>query len=387
MFLPFNTYNLAAVLSEAANVLNTLGVALVLNDACQFKGIVTTGDIVRSGANGQWQLSQISNDNAYTLRETDLTRDSMPFESLPEGIRHIPILRDDGTVSRLIGKVPGPKLIKGRQLLIDVVDSCQLRCPYCERGTGKMPNSNAKMSLDTYRRILKKAKQEGFTSIGLYNWTEPLLAGNLSEYLREINSIRVKPHFSSNFSFRSIGDFKAILDEEPTILVSISGFTQEVYQKYHAGGNIEWVKSNIIQAKKLNSKADVILKYIFFEYNQHEIHLARQFAQEHQVSFSMMLGHKLQKENHGRKTPIDGRWYIYKSCPHRENYVLDCRGDLYLCCRLPNSSPFLMGNYLEHPLEYFQDLRRTHKYCAICDEGGQINVPLHAEIGESECTH
>ena len=75
---------------------------------------------------------------------------------------------------------------------IDVFSYCNLRCPTCIVGNkygdiGAWPKGL--MAPELLGRILDKAQSEcEIQSVGLYNWTEPLLHPNLAELVRKVKS-------------------------------------------------------------------------------------------------------------------------------------------------------------------------------------------------------
>jgi MoaA/NifB/PqqE/SkfB family radical SAM enzyme len=74
---------------------------------------------------------------------------------------------------------------------IDVLGSCNLKCPSCPVGNFKeVKNPTGFMSPELLREILSKALNEYKISfIYLYNWTEPLLHPQLPELIEVIHSL------------------------------------------------------------------------------------------------------------------------------------------------------------------------------------------------------
>ena len=74
------------------------------------------------------------------------------------------------------------------------------------------------------------------------------------------------------------------------IRVSIDGATQETYEKYRIGGDINKVFMNINKINSLkkmsNSKYPILeWQYIIFGHNEHEIPLAKKLAEQYKMEF------------------------------------------------------------------------------------------------------
>jgi MoaA/NifB/PqqE/SkfB family radical SAM enzyme len=131
--------------------------------------------------------------------------------------------------------------------VIDVVGSCNLKCPSCPVGNFKeFRNPTGFMEPELLNKIIFKARKEcNVIQVGLFNWTEPLLHPRLPELIRIVQENHSIPvNISSNLNILKNPD--EILAANPdSFRVSLSGFTQDVYSQTHKGGNIERVKQNI----------------------------------------------------------------------------------------------------------------------------------------------
>ena len=78
------------------------------------------------------------------------------------------------------------------------------------------------------------------------------------------------------------------------LIVSVDGATQEVYEKYRVGGDIEKVFNNmkrLMEAKKRhNSKLNVVWNFLVMKQNEHQMDMARERAKEIgvDITFSIM---------------------------------------------------------------------------------------------------
>jgi hypothetical protein len=129
------------------------------------------------------------------------------------------------------------------------------------------------------------------------------------------------------------------------------GFTCEIN---HRGGQIEYVKSNLRFISGLPHNK-VTLRLIKFDYNAQEEPLLGEYAKSLGIDFEVIDG--------GGNPRVLDLWYAEASfldrmnvpkrriegiCPTISGILpIDFRGDLYLCCTLPNYSFLRIGPYLD----------------------------------------
>ena len=85
---------------------------------------------------------------------------------------------------------------------IDVLGSWNLSCPSCPMGNYKSAtNPRGFMAPELLDKILHKAANEcSINAVGLFNWTEPLLAPQIVELVRIVNSYKLPCFLSSNLN-------------------------------------------------------------------------------------------------------------------------------------------------------------------------------------------
>ena len=87
-------------------------------------------------------------------------------------------------------------------IYVDVVGRCNLKCPSCPIGnTAHKHHVGGAMSINLLSDILKKAVGESeVTTVGLYNWTEPLLHPQIGDLIRIVKSYGLGCLMSSNLN-------------------------------------------------------------------------------------------------------------------------------------------------------------------------------------------
>jgi MoaA/NifB/PqqE/SkfB family radical SAM enzyme len=162
---------------------------------------------------------------------------------------------------------------------IEVVGTCNLRCPSCPVGNaeggrrsgsigGTMPLERLREALDWIGRSV--ADDPARIKICLFSWGEPLIHPDLPALIAEVKRRGFLVALSSNLNF--VRDLDAVVragvDE---FTVSVSGFTQAAYAVSHTGGDIEVVKRNMRELSdaidRSNAATRVMVHYITYRHN------------------------------------------------------------------------------------------------------------------------
>lgn len=153
---------------------------------------------------------------------------------------------------------------------VDLTNACNLNCPSCPQSNWKR-HENAVMSLERFKRIVAHIKKDtpNVAYIPLFCWTEPLLKKDLAEYAEVLKKEGILGIVSTNFSL-NVPHLEDLIKQKPEYFrISFSGYTQELYEKAHRGGNIELVKQNMYKLRELLDKysPDTFVEVYYHEYN------------------------------------------------------------------------------------------------------------------------
>ncbi len=151
-------------------------------------------------------------------------------------------------------KPPFPK-----EFLIDITSVCNHSCTFCSNR--KMLNKkNADPSL--VYRILKEAKNEGSTSVGLYATGEPFLNKELENYIKFSKEIGYEyVYITTNGSACTPKRMEiAINNGLDSIKFSIHGGTTKTYKKIHGKDDFERVIKNLKWVYNYKIKNKINLK-------------------------------------------------------------------------------------------------------------------------------
>ncbi len=177
------------------------------------------------------------------------------------------------------------------QYYVEILSECDLRCSLCPFGEReKYERKRAVMDFELFKKIIDKIVEENpSATIGLYHNCEPTLHPELPRFITYVKSKGLFCSISSNFNH--VKNIKNILlsgiDE---IIISVSGFYQETYQKSHVGGNIEVVKDNMRLLRKLMNETStqprIQLSYhVYVDNFGKEFDLMQDFCKELKFEF------------------------------------------------------------------------------------------------------
>jgi len=163
------------------------------------------------------------------------------------------------------------------QVILDITNICNLKCPLCPTGLGLIDRSKGRMSLKMYENILDQLKARTQV-IHLYNWGEPLLLKDFPRYCEIARDkgfvISASTNLTMNLDRRQIEDIiKSGLDR---LIVSFDGLTEQTYSMYRQGGNYERLLENLelfIQTKKsLRKKYPlIVIQFVRHRGNQADV--------------------------------------------------------------------------------------------------------------------
>lgn len=166
---------------------------------------------------------------------------------------------------------------------LEINSACNLACPTCTKGNkAGYQHQTGIMDPDLMERCIDKIASENPQAIVfLYGNSEPFLHPRLPECIAAVKKRGLRCELSSNLNY--LQRVEETLAAGPHfMIISLSGFTQEVYVKGHAGGRIDKVKGNMEILGTLNEKykVPISVNYHIYKDNQHEVELMRQFAAE-----------------------------------------------------------------------------------------------------------
>lgn len=267
---------------------------------------------------------------------------------------------------------------------LDIGNICNLSCPYCPTGNGKtLTRDKGLMSRETFDIILRKIEPHA-RFVCLFNWGEPFLNKNLLYMLRALSERGIKSHLDSNLSLRDFSDQDAeeiVRSGLFSLFASIDGVTQETYEKYRVGGNVERALGNLRQLVRARDRLrmetpGLLWAFYLNRFNEHELDRAREVAKD----IGVEIWFKLLSAPDEFQTRYAKKWSPILSPPPSRPYwhpdqvnerlapfelhpmlhavcrqpftvgVVNWNGDVFPCC-VVTGDRFKLGNLVAQELE------------------------------------
>ena len=176
---------------------------------------------------------------------------------------------------------------------IDPMNQCNLACPLCPTGAGKLVGNIAKMPLSLFKSAVLSLGNN-VRRIALFNWGEPFLSPEIFPMIKVLKGHAKYVEIHSNFSFVKQDKFFEDLARSglDRLILSIDGASQESFEKYRVGGNFELVIDNIKRLKAVQTKLNLKTTKIFWKmvvsrHNEHEVLKAKSMARDLGVLFAL----------------------------------------------------------------------------------------------------
>lgn len=280
-----------------------------------------------------------------------------------------------------------------KQLVLEVASVCNLRCPQCWIGLRWIDRHGAPslLPMDLFHRVCDEA--QGYVRhVYLHLWGEPLIHPKIGEMIRRVKE----------FATIDLATHGLLVTEEnakdialcDTISVSIDGTTQETYERYRVGGQLQRAMDGLTMLAE-TAPGKVGWTFVAFKHNEHEIQAAKELAYILGVKFgdkpplfwdrSRMDEDMPTDEKHRRYRLVNGEWQLkadrLKCREFWETIYILPSGDVITCCYDGNAE-WVMGNVNKTSLidvwngPEYQKARSTHlsgKLNSICEK--YCNLP------------
>jgi len=263
------------------------------------------------------------------------------------------------------------------ELSIEPTNACNLHCPTCPAGSGKMNRAKRMMRLHEFAAIIDQVR--GYvSSVELWGYGEPFLNPDLLEMIRYATTAGMRVRTSTNSEFFETAAFcqGVVQSGLQHLIVCLDGADQETLSKFRVGSDFHRILQGLqrlMQARtELGSPLPIVeLQFILMKHNQHQRALIKDIAQELGVDvfsektvgipfndpqFEAMVHEFLPDDlsltryrlNAGGKLVLDGlvpnlcHWVNKRSVINSDGTVVPCCYDLY--------SEFVMGNVFQESL-------------------------------------
>ncbi len=245
-------------------------------------------------------------------------------------------------------------------IIIDPIVNCNLECPLCSIPPKILPHFGEKLSLENFETTLRKVKKVT-NNIFFCHAGEPFLNKNLLDMVALVNKENMFSLVGTNGTFLNDKNIDNILKSGLDYLhISFDGFSKETFEKYRVGANFDKVKEGIVKLhhekkKRKLKKPFISVTFLVNAYNSHEIDKTAVFFKELGIEF-IPKGINLnihrrkddkQTEDLSHWIETESKYSIYRknangeltyrapfkpTCDTCEKPVINCKGEILLCC-------------------------------------------------------
>jgi radical SAM protein with 4Fe4S-binding SPASM domain len=200
---------------------------------------------------------------------------------------------------------------------VELTNYCNLGCPECTTGSGKMTRMKGFMDLTLFDKLISELKNALYYAT-LNFQGESTMHPKFFSFL--IKSEKLKTVLSTNGHFLNPDNAERIVRSGLNkLIVSLDGMDQETYSDYRRGGDLKTVLEGISSVHNANRKAGwplrLEIQFLVSRINEHQVESARHFASEMKADFRLKSMQIINPENMERWIPSEPGHSRYKKEP------------------------------------------------------------------------
>ncbi len=168
---------------------------------------------------------------------------------------------------------------------IEPTTACNLSCPECPSGLKSFSRATGTIKQDHFRQTIDSVYKE-LIFLNFYFQGEPYLHKGFLDMVKYASEKGIYTATSTNGHFLDDEQAKKTIQSGlDRLIISLDGITQDVYQQYRIGGDLEKViagaKKIVHWKKQLKSKTPmVVFQFLVVKPNQHQIAEAKELAKK-----------------------------------------------------------------------------------------------------------
>jgi radical SAM protein with 4Fe4S-binding SPASM domain len=258
---------------------------------------------------------------------------------------------------------------------IELTNNCNLKCPECITGSGKLERKQGFMDIELFKTVIKELSPYLYNT-NLYFQGEPMLHPQFFSFLE--NSRNTFTTVSTNGHYLSaVNSEKIVKSGLNHMIISLDGMNQETYALYRKNGNLSTVIAgikNLAEAKlRIRSKIKLEIQFLVNKINEHQIPQVKELAKSVRANLRLKSMQVNNTNEIGRWLPLNGKFrrytlkngeYVIKSnLPDRcarlwFNPVITWDGKVLPCC-FDKKAEHIMGDLNQ---DSFRDIWDGPKY-------------------------
>ena len=243
---------------------------------------------------------------------------------------------------------------KPTSLSIEPTTSCNLRCPECPSGMRSFSRPTGMLQEKLFEQVIDQIKGH-LSWLHLYFQGEPFLNPRFLEMVKYADSRGIFTSTSTNAHYLGAQQVKGILASGlKQLIVSMDGITQEVYEQYRVGGNLEKVQESLKlliseRTKSCKKFPQIVLQFLVTGQNEHQLPALKTWAKSMKVDELQLKTTQIYDfENGSELIPTDlgysryipignGKWQLKKQPENKcwrmwQGAVVTWDGKVVPCC-------------------------------------------------------
>jgi len=250
----------------------------------------------------------------------------------------------------------GTPIIKGLPISISIepTTSCNLRCPECPSGLRSFTRPTGMLSEYIFHKVIDELSPT-LIYLTLYFQGEPYLHPSFLNLVSYASSNNIYTATSTNAHYLDDKNARKTVESGlDRLIISIDGTTQEIYEKYRIGGNIEKViegTRNLVAWKKRlkSSTPHLIFQFLVLKHNEHQVEDLKKLGREMEVDEVAFKTAQIYDFEDGSdliptinkysryKQKNDGKWHLKNKFENRcwrmwHSSVVTWDGKILPCC-------------------------------------------------------
>ncbi len=203
-------------------------------------------------------------------------------------------------------------------LSIEPTTACNLRCPECPSGLRNFTRPTGNLKTDFFKKVMDEAHRDLMFLI-FYFQGEPYINPDFLEMAAYASRKGIYTITSTNGHFLNDANARRTVESGLNrLIISVDGTTQEVYENYRIGGNLEAVLQgarNVVKWKKTlkSSTPHLIFQFLVVRPNEHQIAEVYRLAAEIGIDeVKLKTAQVYDYENGNDLIPTIGRYARYR---------------------------------------------------------------------------
>lgn len=291
-------------------------------------------------------------------------------------------------------------------LSIEPTTACNLRCPECPSGLRSFTRETGNLQKNNFEKLMDEIKDTTL-HLTFYFQGEPYINKDFLNMVASAHQRKIYTITSTNAHFLDDENAKkTVLSGLDTLIISLDGITQEVYQQYRVEGHVDKVfegtQKMLHWRKQLKSKTPrIVWQYLVVQPNEHQLEDAKKLAHDMGVDelvFKTAQIYDFEKGNaliptidkYSRYRKMSNGQYQIKNELRNQcwkmwnSLVVTWDGKAVPCC-FDKDAKYNMGNVFQEPLrnvwknQSYQSFRqrllngrKNIDICTNCSEGTKV---------------